>query len=225
MKKHNLFRFLQRFRIGEEGQSIAQAAIAFPLVLVVYMFIINISLLYNVKTMTNYAAFLAARAAMVGKNEDDAHVAAAIALSPVCRTVSGELRALDDMAGRFKRVTKTKVDYMSPFRDALDKAEGIAGTLELGFLKSVSKFAVAYYRTKVKISEDGNYVVAEVTHGACLELPVMRRLFPLISNDYTHWSDFLPPDLRPVAWLIQDLSDFYLPVKSTCRLLKGDTGI
>jgi len=67
---------------SEQGQAIAEFAIAFPVLLMLVLGIVQISLMFVARNVVEYAAFAAARAELVG---EDAERAA----QTVCSTISG----------------------------------------------------------------------------------------------------------------------------------------
>lgn len=73
---------------AEEGQAIVEFVIVFPIQLLFTLGIMQLSLLYIAKQMTEYAAFQAARAALVYENggQQKAQEAAAWALTPITKT-------------------------------------------------------------------------------------------------------------------------------------------
>jgi TadE-like protein len=67
---------------GEQGQAIAEFAIAFPILLMMVLGIVQISLFFVARSVVEYAAYAAARAELVG---EDPERAAAF----VCSAISG----------------------------------------------------------------------------------------------------------------------------------------
>jgi len=74
-------------RLSCRGQAIVEYAIVFPILLLVTLSIIQLSHILVAKQVVNYAAFVAARAALVADSEerrqDDAEWAAAFVCSPI----------------------------------------------------------------------------------------------------------------------------------------------
>ena len=56
---------MRRRRLGQDGQAMVEFAITFPILLAVIMAILQLALMYNAKTMCNYAAFVGARSGVV----------------------------------------------------------------------------------------------------------------------------------------------------------------
>jgi len=68
-----------------EGQALLEAVIAFPVLLLFVLVIMELSMMYNAKQLANYAAFCAARTAAVNGIDATAkrHFAAALAMSSI----------------------------------------------------------------------------------------------------------------------------------------------
>ena len=120
----SLFPRLRQFSSShsERGQAIAEFAIAFPILLLIVLGIIQISLMFVARGVVEYAAYAAARAEVVG--EDPAHAA-----QFVCSAISGP--SYTPGTGRTITVPgwgvlprsesasiKTKVDVLDPIGDA-----------------------------------------------------------------------------------------------------------
>ena len=68
-----------------EGQALLEAVIAFPVLLLFILVLMELSMMYNAKQLANYAAFCAARTAAVNGIDSPAkrHFAAAMAMSAI----------------------------------------------------------------------------------------------------------------------------------------------
>lgn len=68
-----------------EGQALLEAVIAFPVLLLFMLVVMELSMMYNAKQLANYAAFCAARTAAVNGIDSTAkrHFAAALAMSSI----------------------------------------------------------------------------------------------------------------------------------------------
>lgn len=80
----------------EDGQTLVEFAIAFPIQLFVTMGIIQLSMIFMAKQVVNYAAFAAARAELVKQEDTDAGMAAAI----VCTAIAGPTTKADNRVTR-----------------------------------------------------------------------------------------------------------------------------
>jgi hypothetical protein len=94
-------RRLRRLARDTEGQALLETVIAFPVLLLLMLVVMELSMLYNGKQLANYAAFCAARTAAVHGIDDTTktHLAAAMAMSSLASSVSnnpnGVLTAFD----------------------------------------------------------------------------------------------------------------------------------
>ena len=75
--------FRKNNRGGENGQSMVEFAIVFPVLFLFFLAIIQTALVMTAKQVVHYAAFCGARAAMVGYDEDKVAQAAQIACIPI----------------------------------------------------------------------------------------------------------------------------------------------
>ncbi len=103
----------------ESGQAIAEFAIVFPLLLLIVLAVVQVSLFYVAKQITDYAAFSAARAELVG---EDPHHAAAF----VCSAIAGPTYPEGEVSGPIhvpgwgalprseSSLLKTEVDILDP---------------------------------------------------------------------------------------------------------------
>lgn len=139
---------------GQSGQALVEAALTFPLHVLVVLGILQAGLLSVGKGLTEYAAFAAARAALAEPEPGaprarrlDPRKAAAIALLPAAPAEPG-------MAGRLLR--------------------GIPGA---GILADPGRLAQARARTAVEVRRSKDGVSARVTHDFPLVVPVVNRLF------------------------------------------------
>lgn len=86
--RSNHLTFANRFIVDASGQSLVEAAIAFPILLLAILGIMQMALLHNAEAMVRYAAFCAARTAIVfghatPKGKKLMEQAAAVACSPI----------------------------------------------------------------------------------------------------------------------------------------------
>jgi hypothetical protein len=75
-----------------EGQALLETVIAFPVLLLFILVVMELSMLYNGKQLANYAAFCAARTAAVHGTDDTTrtHLAAAMAMSSIASSFSND---------------------------------------------------------------------------------------------------------------------------------------
>lgn len=148
-----------RFR-GSSGQALVEAAITFPLHVLVVLGILQAGLLSIGKGFTEYAAFAAARAALTEPEPGeprararrmDPRQAAAIALLPA-----------------------VPAPATSPAGRIVQSFRGIPGA---GLLADPARLAAARARTRVEIRNGKAGVRARVAHDFALVVPVANRFF------------------------------------------------
>ena len=133
------------------GQAIVEYAIIFPLLLVVTLGLIQLAHIFVAKQVVSYAAFCAARAALVSEDGDseepyaDSHRAAAMVCSPITGSTGVEdapevinLPGWGELQGSGASIVKTTVD--------------------------------------INRSAEGSYVEAEVIHRFELKIPIADEL-------------------------------------------------
>lgn len=99
------------------GQVLAEFALALPLLLLLTLGVMQLSLLFVAKSVVNHAAFVAARAALVGEDPEEA---AEIACAPISGIAGDEAPAAYYIPGRGDLLRsglsreKTTVDLVHP---------------------------------------------------------------------------------------------------------------
>ncbi len=73
----------------ERGQAIVEFAIAFPLQLMIMLFIMQLALIYVGKQVVTYSAYQAARSAVVAQSEAEARMRAHRAAAMICSPITG----------------------------------------------------------------------------------------------------------------------------------------
>lgn len=233
-------RRLVRSLRNEEGQTAAEFALVFPPVLVACIIIMNASLLYNTRTMTKYAAFCAARAVMVIDDTNEAREAAkkaaVLTLLPACRTLTGELQELGRIAQMYSGPPNLGIGVgvnnpggmQSDFihlQSSAGSMHDVLRTILSSRAGLITRWPVAWYRTDVQVLENSSqWVTVEVTHATHIELPVIRRLLPLVSGQ-SSGQVTLPPGLQQYQQFVEARQDFWFPIRARCRLKKGTTDI
>lgn len=139
---------------GQSGQALVEAALTFPLHVLVVLGVLQAGLLSVGKGATEYAAFAAARAALVEPapgapraRRVDPRQAAAIALLPAVPAETGGTARL---------------------------LRGVPGG---ALLADAGRLARARARTSVEVRRGKDRVAARVTHDFPLVVPVANRLF------------------------------------------------
>ncbi len=74
---------------SQRGQAIVEFAIAFPLQLMIMLFIMQLALIYTGRQVVTYAAYQAARSAAVAGSQDEAYFRAHRAASMICAPITG----------------------------------------------------------------------------------------------------------------------------------------
>lgn len=73
----------------EDGQAMAEFAIAFPLQLLIIFAIMQLAMVYVAKQVVSYASYQAARSAVVADDLNDAYVRASRASALICSPITG----------------------------------------------------------------------------------------------------------------------------------------
>jgi len=160
--------------------------IAFPVLLLFILAIIQLALLYNAKQVVTYAAFMAARSAAVYPNQRFmAESAARLACVPISTPVSRILQNPTLPGTTDSQVAQAKGTDVS---GSLESIPGAGGTvLQIG-----DKYAYSYLFTKVRFLDDrgeemkvdrqlkvGEEFTVEVTHWYNLIIPLINRIIAI----------------------------------------------
>jgi len=234
------FTLLRRGRpaLGESGQAMTEVAVSFPVLLITTLILMQMALMYQARNVVTYAAFSAARAAIVwipaesetegkhmlnvdgGDKMDKINQAAAMAcvpISPRAGLVLGGLPFIGDLiADAFSAFSS----FMSIF--------GMAGEYTDAALQ---RFAYSTYATEVTIYKanasgfseqsgmtewrypDSDDVGVLVTHNYYLPIPLVNRYIG------SEWTVF---EAGPFS---VDLPGEYSTIRATAFLpLEGETG-
>jgi len=226
-------------RMGESGQAMTEVAVSFPVLLITTLILMQLALMYQAKNVVTYAAFSAARAAIVwipatadgegnhqlniggGDKWDKITQAAAMAcvpISPRASVVLDGLPFIGDIIG----------DAFSVFSSMMSSF-GLAGEYTDNALQ---RYGYASFATEVKIYKasssgfdeqsgnitwaypNGGDVGVRVRHRYYLPIPVVNRI---IGDD---WSIV---DMGPFFSL--DLPGEYTFIRAVAVLpLEGETG-
>ncbi|MDD5223448.1 MAG: pilus assembly protein [bacterium] len=173
----------RHFRSKQAGQAMVEFVIAFPVLLLFVLAIIQLALLYNAKQVVTYAAFTAARSAAVYPNQRHmAEYAARMACVPISASTGLMIKSFahpgsSGGSGAFgKGLAASQV-----FQDL----PGVGGmALQIG-----DKYAYSYLFTSVRFLDDrkeemkperqlkvGEEFTAEVTHWYSLIIPLVNRI-------------------------------------------------
>jgi Flp pilus assembly protein TadG len=218
-------RILRRLRSDEQGQSLLEFVISFPIVLFLVLAIMQFALMWNAKQVVNYAAFCAARSYIVYGDEGKASLAAKIAAIPVSSKASGI----------FSGVSGVNLAGVVP--------SGVVG--EIAY--AADKFAYSYLATSIRLlgrkgrplsdtgvsPERGDDITVEVTHKFRLIFPVINRLIgkPFIDSGtfISSWlQSFESSGLSPIniESRINNLFGnlYFFPITARCTLTMEETG-
>lgn len=228
-----------RAALGESGQAMTEVAVSFPVLLITTLILLQLALMYQAKNVVTYAAFAAARAAIVwipaeaedeGKHQitidggakwDKIHQAAAMACVPISPKASVVLDGLPFIGD-------IVADAFSVFSSMLSSL-GLAGEYTDNALQRYAYSTFATEVTLYKASEggfdeqsgtvtwaypNGGDVGVRVRHRYYLPIPVVNRI---IGDD---WSII---DMSPFFSL--DLPGEYTFIRSVAVMpLEGETG-
>ena len=229
----------QPVRMGESGQAMTEVAASFPVLLITTLILMQLALMYQAKNVVTYAAFSAARAAIVwipatsetegkhqiniggGEKWDKIHQAAAMACVPISPRASVVLDGLPFIGDVIGDAFSVFSSMMSGF--------GLAGEYTDN---AIQRYGYATFATEVKLykasssgfdEQSGNVtwqypgggdVGIRVRHRYYLPIPVVNRI---IGDD---WSIV---DMGPFFSL--DLPGEYTFIRSVAVLpLEGETG-
>lgn len=228
-----IMKVLRRLKSDEQGQSLLEFAISFPIVLFLVLAIMQFALMWNAKHVVNYAAFCAARSYIVYGDERKASLAAKIASIPVSARASGMLSSVFGF--------------------------NLASLLPSGVLPELAyaadKFAYSYLATSIKLldkdgrplSETGDNpgigedITVEVTHKFRLIFPIVNRLIGQTFPETFGTGNILSPAFQSTAHLAsrfpsrsQELKDYaegtlfgnlyFFPITARCTLTMEETG-
>ncbi len=229
----------RRLALGNQGQAMTEFAISFPIVLITTLILMQLALMYQAKNVVTYAAFAAARAAVVyipsdlggeakhainidgGEKIDKIQQAAAMACIPISPRASVVLGGLPFVGDIINNAFSAFSQMMSAF--------GIAGEYVDSALQ---RFAFSTFATQVvlyKADENGyqeqtgevswnwpteNDVGVMVRHRFYLSIPLVNRF---IGEDWSILS--IPP------FFSLSLPGQYTFIRATSVLpLEGETG-
>lgn len=148
---------LKRLR-SETGQSMVEFIISFPLVLITVLAIVQLSLLAQTKLFVEYAAFNAARTAIVQPdNPDDIKEAAILSMTPISPRLDG-LAGLNVAAGVF---------------DTVAGLFGDAGTVLLRYAYA-RQFTDAMMVTNP--AQSGDDITMHIDYLALLTIPLINKI-------------------------------------------------
>ena len=144
-------RFGRSCRGRQAGQAIVEYAIVFPIVLLIALSLIQLAHIFVAKQVVSYAAFCAARAALVGEDPDRA---AAFVCSPITGTTGADrpeeftLPGWGELRGSGASMVKTQPAV-------IDLAEG----------RYVSAEVTHQFQLQIPIADELTYRVASVLMG------------------------------------------------------------
>jgi hypothetical protein len=224
---------------GESGQAMTEVAVSFPVLLITTLILMQLALMYQAKNVVTYAAFSAARAAIVwipaeaegegkhqitidgGEKWDKIHQAASMACIPISPRASVVLDGLPFIGDII-------ADAFSVFSSLLGSF-GLAGEYTDNALQ---RYGYATFATEVKLYKateagfeeqsgtvtwgypNGGDVAVRVRHRYYLPIPVVNRI---IGDD---WSII---DMGPFFSI--DLPGEYTFIRSVAVMpLEGETG-
>ena len=158
-------------------------AIAFPVLLLLVLAIIQLALLYNAKQIVTYAAFTAARSAAVYPNQRFmAEYAARLACVPISASTEQMIKSIVHPGSSDGTGSDAKGMWAAQVFQGLPGAGGMA-------LKIGDKYAYSYLFTKVRFLDDrgeemkaerilkvGEEFTVEVTHWYSLIIPLINRI-------------------------------------------------
>ena len=139
----------------ESGQSIVEFVIVFPVLFLLFLTILQVALLLNARHLVHYAAFYAARAAIVWQpakvsqkiKDDKIKRAAVIACLPISPKISGIIPA------------------------------GIPPSLG-NTIGALERFAISNALTSVDVQQQpAGDITAEVTHYYAMRVPIINKIF------------------------------------------------
>ena len=228
-----------RSQLGESGQAMTEVAVSFPVLLITTLILMQLALMYQAKNVVTYAAFSAARAAIVwipataegegkhtitidgGDKWDKIHQAAAMACVPISPKASVVLDGLPFVGDII-------ADAFSVFSSMMSGL-GLAGEYVDNGLQ---RYAYSTFATEVKLYKatesgfeeqsgtvtwgypNGGDVAVRVRHRYYLPIPVVNRI---IGDD---WSII---DMSPFFSI--DLPGEYTFIRSVAVMpLEGETG-
>jgi len=172
-----------KIRRDQAGQAMTEFVIAFPVLLLLVLAIIQLALLYNAKQVVTYASFMAARSAAVYPNQRFmAEYAARLACVPISASTGQMIKKSIHPGSSAGTDAETKgLAVMQIFQD-LPGAGGMA-------LQIADKYAYSYLFTKVRFLDDqgeemelerqlqvGEQFTVEVTHWYTLIIPLVNRI-------------------------------------------------
>ncbi|UCD84712.1 MAG: pilus assembly protein [Deltaproteobacteria bacterium] len=224
-------RILRRLKNDEQGQSMLEFIISFPIVLFLVLAIMQLALMWNAKHVVNYAAFCAARSYIVYGDESKAAQAARIATIPISAKASGILSSVSgiNLAGFLPSGIISSVAY------AADKSVYSFLATSITLLDG-SGNALSDTGGSPGVGED---ITVEVTHKFRLIFPVVNKL---IGRNFRE--TFGPGNLTPswfqsldnMGWLPVDIPDiesnidnffgdlYFFPITARCTLTMEETG-
>ena len=204
---------LRTLRREECGQAMVEFVIVFPVLFVFFLTIVQSALLMSARQVVHYAAFCAARAAMVGFDENQSARAAQLACAPIVPRISvaelaqyrsgllNVIRGLSGLGSEYPELAG-RIAAAIPYIPGLDmgtKLTGLGGvasspglTAGLSHLDSLAggsvseRFYTSYILTNVRFFyfRDGKDVTAGVTHNYAMRVPVINKIFYYMYLNY-----------------------------------------
>ena len=165
---------LSSLRTDQSGQAMTEFAIAFPVLLLLVLAIIQLALIYHARQVVNYAAFSAARSLMVHPRQQEKALDAAV-LS--CTPISGKLSML--------------AESVSPALGNLPAAGDFSEISDTGGMAAniVDKYYYSEFFTGISVLDAmgepvtqrnalivGDQFSVEVTHRYLLIIPIINRI-------------------------------------------------
>lgn len=209
----------RKIRQDQAGQAMTEFIIAFPVLLLFILAIIQLALLYNAKQVVTYAAFMAARSTAVYPNQRQQAINAAfLACVPISASTGQLIKSLfqsDSSGGSDTRGIETYRIFQN-----LPGAGGMA--LQIG-----DKYAYSCLFTKVRFLDDrgeeikvdrqlkvGEEFTVEVTHWYNLIIPLINRIIATreIEVPGSPVKITLPTEILNLTGM--ETGNYYFPIRS-----------
>ncbi|MBW2249273.1 MAG: pilus assembly protein [Deltaproteobacteria bacterium] len=151
----------------ENGQAMVEFVVVFPVVFLLCLVIMQTFLLLSARQVVNYAAYCAARSAIVflPESENTAKKKAKRAAIIACWSIS-------PMKGFGSAET-----FIKPIEDMVENATGINFELARRYNMARSNVSVKLKPAKLNVKTPHQDVTAEVTYDYVMGIPIVNRIF------------------------------------------------
>ena len=155
----------KKLRKNESGQAMVEFAVVFPVVFLLCLVIMQTFLLLSARQVVNYAAYCAARSAIVFLPDKDSDAKEKAKRAAIIATWS-----ISPMKGFGSAET-----FIKPIEDLVEGVTGI--NFDLARRYNMARSLVTVKLTPEKITSPHEDVTAEVTYNVVMGIPLANRIF------------------------------------------------